>query len=220
MLPKVFEMFSQVGRNLDRAQGGLGIGLTLVRRLTEMHGGSVSAESHGMGTGSTFSVRIPAGASAASRRRTRDAERGRRRRARPAPPARARGRRQRRRRAHAVAAVGMHGHETAMAHNGPDALKALATFRPQLAFVDIGLPGLNGYEVAGACVLERRAATARAVILVALTGWGSDEDKARSREAGFDLHLTKPVDPHEVEALLNGLVSHEVRCGSRRQSAV
>ena len=204
MLPEVFEMFSQVGRNLDRAQGGLGIGLTLVRRLTEMHGGEVSAHSNGMGTGSTFVVHIPLA---------------------PAPLSSA----------HpdamgqvlAAAApqhlrvlvvddnidgaralsllLGMHGHQTATAHSGPDAVAAFATFRPHLAFVDIGLPGLNGYEVARRVRAQADDLAGLQPVLVALTGWGSDEDKIRSRDAGFDRHLTKPVDPHEVEALLLSL---------------
>ncbi len=206
MLPKVFEMFSQVGRNLDRSQGGLGIGLTLVRRLTEMHGGSVSAESHGIGTGSTFSVRIPLASSQRVSAQTESSSE-----ADPGGPAPDRlrvlvvddnvdG-------AHMLSLlVGMHHHETAFAHNGRDALKAVAEFRPQLAFVDIGLPGLNGYEVARRVRAREKGRDGPHVILVALTGWGSDEDKARSREAGFDLHLTKPVDTHEVEALLSGLL--------------
>ncbi len=148
MLPKVFEMFSQVGRNLDRSQGGLGIGLTLVRRLTEMHGGSVRAESHGIGTGSTFSVRIPlANPRPVEARKESPSE------AAPGGPA------PHRLRVLVVddnvdgarmlsLLVGLHHHETAFAHNGLDALKALGEFRPQVAFVDIGLPGLNGYEVA------------------------------------------------------------------------
>ena len=204
MLPEVFEMFSQVGRNLDRAQGGLGIGLTLVRRLTEMHGGEVSAHSNGMGTGSTFVVHIPLTPVPASS-------------AHPdamgqvlaaAAPQHLRvlvvddnidG-------ARALSLLlGMHGHDTATAYNGPDAVAAFATFRPHLAFVDIGLPGLNGYEVARRVRAQADELAGLQPVLVALTGWGSDEDKIRSRDAGFDRHLTKPVDPHEVEALLLSL---------------
>jgi len=203
LLPQVFEMFSQVGRNLDRAQGGLGIGLTLVRRLTEMHGGTVTAESPGTGRGSSFTVRIPLAVQAPAA----DLE----------PP-------------HGVVAsdtaqqlrvlivddnvdgaqtlsllVGMHGHETALAHNGPDALKVIGRFRPELAFVDIGLPGLNGYELARRVRANEIDGPGRPMMLVALTGWGSEDDKARAAAAGFDRHLTKPVDPHEVEALLAAL---------------
>ncbi len=205
MLPKVFEMFSQVGRNLDRSQGGLGIGLTLVRRLTEMHGGSVGAESHGIGTGSTFSVRIPL----ANPRRVE---------ARKESPSEAApgGLAPHRLRVLVVddnvdgarmlsLLVGLHHHETAFAHNGLDALKAMGEFRPQVAFVDIGLPGLNGYEVARRVRAREKGREGPPVILVALTGWGSDDDKARAQEAGFDFHLTKPVDAQAVEVLLNGL---------------
>jgi CheY-like chemotaxis protein/nitrogen-specific signal transduction histidine kinase len=205
MLPDVFEMFSQVGRNLDRAQGGLGIGLTLVRRLTEMHGGSVTAESGGMGTGSLFTVRMPLAQSqrtTAHREHPSDAA--------PIGPA------PRRLRVLVVddnvdgaqmlsLLVGMQGHETSMAHNGPDAIKKLATFRPQIAFLDIGLPGLNGYEVARRVRAGEHGRDGPRTLLVALTGWGSDVDKTRSQEAGFDLHLTKPVDAKDVETLLNGL---------------
>lgn len=205
MLPEVFEMFSQVGRNLDRAQGGLGIGLTLVRRLTELHGGSVKVESGGIGTGSVFTVSMPL---AQSQRTTTHREHPSD--AAPSGPA------PRQLRVLVVddnvdgaqmlsLLVGMQGHETSMAHNGPDAIKKLETFRPQLAFLDIGLPGLNGYEVARRVRASEHDRDGPRTILVALTGWGSDVDKARSQEAGFDLHLTKPVDAKDVETLLNGL---------------
>jgi PAS domain S-box-containing protein len=202
MLPCVFELFSQVGRHLDRAQGGLGIGLTLVRRLTEMHGGTVEAASEGMGRGSTFTVRVPL-----------VRERG----ARPMPASRRDGLVQaapeRRLRVLVVddnvdgastlsMLVGLRGHETAVAHDGPEALTMLAAFTPHLVFCDIGLPGLDGYEIARRVRAVERARGGGRTALVSLTGWGSDEDKHRSREAGFDLHLTKPIDPKEVEALL------------------
>ena len=196
-------MFSQVRRNLDRAQGGLGIGLTLVRRLTEMHGGTVTADSQGTGRGSTFTVRIPlAGQAPAADVAVPDT-------AIPNPaPDRLRvlivddnvdG-------AQTLALlVRMRGHETTLAHDGLEALAAIARFRPQLALVDIGLPGLNGYEIARRVRGQERDEGGPPMTLVALTGWGSDDDKARAAEAGFDRHLTKPVDPHEVEALLGAL---------------
>jgi PAS domain S-box-containing protein len=204
MLPEVFEMFSQVGRNLDRAQGGLGIGLTLVRRLTEMHGGSVKAESLGTGTGSTFTVRLPlarARPTMARRKSNRDPM--------PIEPAK-QGLR--------VLVVDdnldgadmlstlieMHGHETELAYNGPEALEKLAAFEPQVVFLDIGLPGLDGYEVARRM---RAQECGRRATLVSLTGWGSNDDKKRSREAGFDLHLTKPVNAVEIERLLKRVAS-------------
>ena len=100
--------------------------------------------------------------------------------------------------------IGMHGHETALAHNGPDALRKLAAFEPHVVFLDIGLPGIDGYEVARR--VRAQAGGGRAT-LVSLTGWGSDDDKIRSRDAGFDLHLTKPVNAVEVETLLERIAS-------------
>jgi CheY-like chemotaxis protein len=194
MLPKVFEMFAQVGTSLERSQGGLGIGLTLVKRLVEMHGGTVSAESPGAGRGSTFTVRLPLAAGAG-----RDAE--------PVQPGGAAGRRL------AVLIVDdnvdaaeshtmrleMQGPEVRTAHDGPDALRVLGTYRPDLILLDIGLPGMTGYEVARRI---RESGAHRGVTLAALTGWGQEEDRRRSREAGFDHHLTKPADPAEVEKIL------------------
>ncbi len=207
MLPEVFEMFSQVGRNLNRAQGGLGIGLTLVRRLSEMHGGSVRAESLGMGTGSTFIVRIPL-----ARIQT-----GVVTRADLLPTIVNEPTHQRMRvlvvddnldGAHMLSIlVGMHGHDTELAFTGPDALQKLAAFEPHLAFLDIGLPELDGYEIARRVRAEEKLQDRKPIVLVSLTGWGSDEDKKRSREAGFDLHLTKPVDAKTVEALLVRIAS-------------
>ena len=197
MLPEVFELFTQVGRNMDRAQGGLGIGLTLVRRLTEMHGGTVEADSGGPGHGCTFTVRLPLAGPLPT----------------PASPPTS----------EPVVGVSAHqlrvlvvddnvdgaeslsmllsiyGHTTCMAHNGHRALAAVAEFRPDIVFLDIGLPGLNGYEVARQV---RHSPSGARVMLVALTGWGSEDDRQRSKDAGFDHHLTKPVDAREVQALL------------------
>jgi CheY-like chemotaxis protein len=99
--------------------------------------------------------------------------------------------------------VGLRGHETAVAHDGPEALTMLAAFTPHLVICDIGLPGLDGYEIARRVRAVETARGGGRTALVSLTGWGSDEDKHRSLEAGFDLHLTKPIDPKEVEALLD-----------------
>jgi signal transduction histidine kinase/ActR/RegA family two-component response regulator len=202
MLSEVFEMFSQVRRDLDRAQGGLGIGLTLVRRLTEMHGGSVSADSRGLGTGSTFTVRLPvapARATLAPDESTGNAG--------VVPPSA-----ERLRvlvvddnvdaAATLAMLIGLRGHDARLAHDGPDALKELETFHPQIVFLDIGLPGINGYEVAARVRSAEQETNRPRTVLVALTGWGSNDDKTRSRESGFDFHLTKPVDGREVEALL------------------
>ncbi len=199
MLPKVFDIFTQVGQSLDRAQGGLGIGLSLVKRLVEMHGGTVDAKSRGLGEGSTFTVRLPLAAEAVN-----DA----------LPDAPVDAPETPRPRALHVLVVDdnvdgaeslamlleFNGHEARCAYTGPEALKVAREYRPDLMFLDIGLPGMNGYEVA----LELRKDQAlRGPVLVALTGWGSAEDRKRSKDVGFDYHLTKPVDPAEVEALLS-----------------
>ncbi|WP_164101059.1 PAS domain S-box protein [Candidatus Laterigemmans baculatus] len=198
MLSRVFEMFTQVGQTLGRAQGGLGIGLALVSRLVEMHGGTVSAESPGLGKGSTFVVRLPLAASepagegdghlctdpvmaAAITRRilvVDDNTDGAR-----------------------VLSMLLEnaGHTTATAYTGPAALEAADQFRPEVVFLDIGLPGMNGYEVAQRL---RGSSAADGLILVALTGWGTDNDRQRAKEAGFDHHLTKPVDAAHLESLL------------------
>jgi signal transduction histidine kinase len=197
MLPKVFDLFTQVGKHLDRAQGGLGIGLSLVRKLVEMHGGEVTAESAGPGRGSTFTVRVPLGPAPAGA-----AGAG-------GPPSPSHSRRRRVLvvddnvdAAESLAMLlGLLGHETAVAHTGPDALRQAPAFRPDVVVLDIGLPGMNGYEVARALRADEASAGA---VFVALTGWGAEEDRRRSREAGFDVHLTKPVEPRHLEELFAG----------------
>jgi PAS domain S-box-containing protein len=192
----VFEMFTQVRSSLDRAQGGLGIGLSLVRRLVELHGGRVHAFSAGRGRGSTFTVRLPL-------RR----EAGAPTRAEGAPAAQASSRRLRvlvvddnlDAAESLVALLGALGHETRMAHDGPAGLAAARSFRPDLAFLDIGLPGMNGHELARAI---RASGEPRAMMLVALTGWGAASDMTLSHEAGFDQHLTKPVSREALEQAL------------------
>ncbi len=199
MLAQVFEMFAQVNRTLDRAQEGLGIGLALVKRLVEMHGGTISAESPGKGAGSTFTVRLPhAFADAGQTEPPTTPE---------AAPAQAP---MRRRRVLVVddnvdgaesltVLLRMRGHETKSAHSGPEALDAARAFEPEVVLLDIGLPGMNGYEVAK--ILRREPSLSEAV-LIAVTGWGSEENKQRSSEAGFDLHLTKPVEVKDIESIL------------------
>jgi signal transduction histidine kinase/ActR/RegA family two-component response regulator len=215
-MPTVFEMFTQVGRNMERAQGGLGIGLSLVRRLVELHGGTVSAASDGVGRGSTFTVRLPlvpdkprgalaapvaapaaaapaAPVAAAAPAAPQDAEQGLR--------------------VLVVddnidaadtlgALLDMNGHATRVANDGYQAIEMAQEFQPQVVFLDIGLPGMNGYEVARK--LRETPGVERA-FLVALTGWGTREDRERSSEAGFDHHLTKPADMNAVETLLSNL---------------
>jgi signal transduction histidine kinase/CheY-like chemotaxis protein len=192
MLPYVFDMFTQVGRSIERSQGGLGIGLTLVRRLVEMHGGTVLAESSGPGLGSRFVVRIPLAPALEEK-------------ALPialaTPPA------ARLRilvvddNADAAEMLAMllelRGHQILVAHTGPAALEAAAELKPEVVFLDIGLPGLNGYEVARRL---RADASRPQPVLVAVTGWGSEEDRRQAKAAGFDGHLVKPVDIAKLEA--------------------
>ena len=192
----VFEMFTQVRSSLDRAQGGLGIGLSLVRRLVELHGGRVQAASAGRGQGSTFTVRLPLRRAASA--------------ALPVAEAPASETSTRRLRVLVVddnvdaaetlvALLGALGHETCVAHDGEQGLAQARAFQPDLAFLDIGLPGMNGHELARAI---RAGDDGRPVMLVALTGWGATADLALSHEAGFDQHLTKPVSREALEQAL------------------
>ncbi len=198
-LKSVFDMFKQVERHMDRAQGGLGIGLSLVRRLVEMHGGTVSAASAGAGLGSTFEVRLPlaTGDAAAPAPRRQDAATGQ-----------LEGLRILVVDDNVDAALTLSmileagGHVTRVVHDGITALGAAKEFLPQVAFLDIGMPGLNGYETASAM---RRTPGLEGVTLVALTGWGTDSDRLRSSAAGFDHHLTKPAQLRSVQDLLAGL---------------
>ena len=197
-LSTLWDMFSQVRDTLDKAQGGLGIGLSLVKKLVQMHGGSVGADSEGLGKGSTFTVRLPLIPANVDVARTVPAPKG-------IGPNSSGGRR--------VLVVDdnkdgaktlgmflkLHGHEIATAFSGPLALETAQTFKPEVVLLDIGLPGMDGYEVARRLRADPEAA---GVVLIALTGWGSESDKQKSNEAGFDLHLTKPVDVKEVQGIL------------------
>ncbi|MBA3771604.1 MAG: response regulator [Ramlibacter sp.] len=194
-LAEVFEMFTQVGHNLDRSQGGLGIGLALVRRLVELHGGTVTVESAGNGGGSTFTVRLPLVESAA--------EHGSAVPAKPREPSRSR-------RVLVVddnadaaeslaALLELSGHATHVARDGEEAIRMAHEFHPEFVFLDIGMPGKDGYEVARELRASRDTCNA---VLVALTGWGAKDDRARSRMAGFDHHLTKPAGLEAVDRLL------------------
>jgi PAS domain S-box-containing protein len=193
----VFEMFTQVRGSLDRAQGGLGIGLSLVRRLVELHGGRVNAFSAGRGHGSTFTVRLPlhqgspharaGGADAGAQVRQ------------PSPlrvlvvddNADAAD--------SLVALLDALGHTTWVARDGPAGLHRALDVQPDLVLLDIGLPGMSGYEVARAI---RRSQGVRQIVLIALTGWGAQSDQQQSHEAGFDQHLTKPVSLESLEQAL------------------
>ena len=199
-LESIFEMFTQVDRELEHSRGGLGIGLTLVRRLVQMHGGSVEARSAGEGQGSAFVVRLPLAGVAVSAA-TSDAEA-----AATAPPPRPRRILVVDDNHDAAASLAMlldiDGHQTSTAHDGAAALAAIRERRPDLVLLDIGLPLLNGYEV---CRRVRAEPWGSEVTLIALTGWGQDEDRERSRAAGFDGHLVKPVDFGALSHLLRSL---------------
>jgi len=186
-LEDVFEMFSQVSRTLDRSHGGLGIGLALVRSLVEMHGGSVRAESAGRGKGSTFTVTLPLASGGLSVHTLEQ----------PSVVARDDGKRilvvDDNEDAAELLTLSLQqlGYRTATAFDGASALTRAEEFQPQIAILDIGLPGMTGYELARSM---RQAQHSAQLSLIALTGWGSPEDRRKALEAGFDLHLTKPVD--------------------------
>jgi signal transduction histidine kinase/ActR/RegA family two-component response regulator len=196
-LGDIFEMFSQVDQSLERAQGGLGIGLTLARRLVELHGGSIEARSEGLGAGSEFIARLPAAEE------------------RPPPPdepgdeVRPGGKRRilvvddNRDSAESLAMLlRLTGSETSVAYDGEEAVQAAAKQRPDVILLDIGLPKLNGYD---ACRRVRQDRWAKNVTIIAVTGWGQEEDRRKSAEAGFDGHLVKPVDHAELMKLLANL---------------
>jgi CheY-like chemotaxis protein len=190
-------MFSQAAPALERSQGGLGIGLSLVKGLVELHGGSVEARSEGPGKGSEFAVRLPV-VDGTTAPQTPQPAGGEKATARP------------RRRVLVVddcrdaadslaMLLRLAGHEVHAAHDGREAVESAGRFRPDVALLDIGMPKLNGYEVARHI---RQQPWGRQVVLVAITGWGQEEDKRRAMEAGFDEHLTKPVAPAALEKLL------------------
>jgi CheY-like chemotaxis protein len=194
LLSRVFDLFVQGERRLDRTQGGLGIGLTLVKRLVELHGGSVEASSQGPDRGSRFTVRLSAiapragqepmrkgGGWAVAARRVLVIEDN--------ADARAMLR-------HLLEAAGHEVHEAAEGRQG---LAMALALRPEVALVDLGLPGLDGYEIARQV---RAADDRRSILLVAVTGYGSPEDRERSLLAGFDVHLVKPVDPDMLAGVL------------------
>jgi len=194
-LPRVFNMFSQVHSTTDRSEGGLGIGLALAQGLIELHGGAIEANSEGLGCGSEFTVRLP--------RRVTQAPK-----AKPNKPVATTSTLRRRiliaddnrDSAETLAALlRMEGHEVTSVHDGPVALSAFSEIKPDVALLDIGMPGLTGYEVARRM---RQSTSGASLTLIAITGWGQDIDKERAYAAGFDHHLTKPVDPHRLAELL------------------
>jgi PAS domain S-box-containing protein len=199
MLPRVFDLFTQVDRHANRAQGGLGIGLALVKSLVEMHGGSVKAHSEGTGQGCEFVVCLPlstarlptdplgtesvvADKPAARRILVVDDNRD------------------------AANSLGMLlkciGADVRIAYNGPDALEAVATWKPAVVLLDIGMPGMDGYEVAQRI---REEPQSEGMTLIALTGWGQEDDRRRARSAGFDHHMIKPPELNTLKTLLLSL---------------
>ncbi len=195
-LPHIFEMFVQIDTSLERSVSGLGIGLTLVKTLVEMHDGTVEVHSAGVGQGSEFVVRLPIVVELPK----------------PLPPeptvsepTTMIARRilvvdDNRDSAESLAMLlKLTGHETHIAYDGLEAVEAAATFRPDVILLDIGLPKLNGYE---ACRKIREQPWSKGIVIVALTGWGQDEDRRKSQEAGFDGHLVKPVDHATLTKLL------------------
>jgi CheY-like chemotaxis protein/anti-sigma regulatory factor (Ser/Thr protein kinase) len=195
LLPHVFDVFTQERQAADRARGGLGIGLTIVRNLVELHGGTVQAESEGVGKGSVFTVRLPAATEEPAAIEFSSVVE---------PVTRAS------RRVLVVddnedaldllaEVLRSAGHVVMTAKDGPTALGAAKEFHPDIAILDIGLPVMDGYELAGRMRVELGKDVPR---LIALTGYGQDSDRARAREAGFAEHLTKPVD---VGCLLGAL---------------
>ena len=202
-LPHIFELFTQAPRSLDRSQGGLGIGLAVVRKLVEMHGGTVEAQSAGLGEGTEFTVRLPVLRSPTGRSQTLSKERDE----------------------HSGAGwrvlvvddnvdsadsiamlLQVSGHDVRVAYSGPDALERAAEYQPDIVLLDIGLPGMDGYEVAR----RLRAHTQlEKVKLIAVTGYGQDADRLQSQEAGFDYHLVKPVDAQKLQDLLVELMAQK-----------
>jgi signal transduction histidine kinase/ActR/RegA family two-component response regulator len=206
MLPRIFDLFTQVDTASDRARGGLGIGLTLVKSLVEMHGGTVTAVSEGVGQGSCFTVSLPLAIDAPSGTPTEVPEDV------PLPgPG-------------ACAALGVQrvvvvddnrdaadslgqllrllGAEVRVAYDGPEALAVLAECRPTIVLLDLGMPGMDGYEVARRL---RQQPHGRELTLIALSGWGQEQDQRRTREAGFDHHFVKPADLPRLQSLLVSL---------------
>jgi CheY-like chemotaxis protein/two-component sensor histidine kinase len=202
MLPRVFDLFTQVDGTLSRSHGGLGVGLALVRTLVEMHDGRVQAYSSGLNQGSEFTVILPALATVPQRETKVVPERDR-----PTGPS-----------VRVLIAednidagdslsllLRLHGHEVVVARTGPSALEVASAFRPNVVLLDIGLPGMDGYQVAQRL---RSEPIFKDVLLCALTGWSpSEADHDRPQKAGFDHHFVKPVDLKKLIALLDAIAS-------------
>jgi CheY-like chemotaxis protein len=197
-LEKIFDMFTQLDSSLEHSQGGLGIGLTLVRRLVQMHGGSIEARSAGPGRGSQFVVRLPvattAGIPAVPRHPIDDGQAVKRRILivddnRDAAKS-------------LQMLLNIVGHDTLTTYDGETAINAIQELQPDVVLLDLGLPVIDGYEVARRVRAQRWG---HDIVLIALTGWGQDEDRQRSMAAGFNGHLVKPVEYQVLTELLNSL---------------
>jgi CheY-like chemotaxis protein/two-component sensor histidine kinase len=195
VLPRIFDLFTQADRSIARSQGGLGIGLTLVRSLVDLHGGSVSAESDGPGKGSQFTVRLPAHQMAPDQSPT------------PHQPVVGEKLRVLIVDDNVGAAIvlskllnNLWHHEVHLAHDGHEAVEQAHAVSPDLVLLDIGLPGLSGYDVARRL---RDDKSLNGAFIVALTGYGQEDDRRRSKEAGFDEHLTKPVSIPMLEGVFS-----------------
>jgi CheY-like chemotaxis protein len=199
LMPRLFTLFTQADSSLERSEGGLGVGLALVHGLVTLHGGSIEASSAGVNRGSEFIVRLPVGScvppsdlidppseetpcASALRVVVVDDNRDI---------------------ADTCAAVlELSGHRVITAYSGEAALLVAETFRPDVMLLDIGLPDMDGYQLA---TRIRKTPWGRATVLVAVTGWGQEKDKDRAFDAGFDHHLTKPIDPAALESLLQSI---------------
>jgi CheY-like chemotaxis protein/two-component sensor histidine kinase len=207
-IDSVFTMFSQVGQSIERSQGGLGIGLSLVRQLVGLHGGSVSARSPGLDQGSVFTIRLPLTLSDHGLL--------------SAPPAEVEFTDQPGLKvliaddnvdaAETMSALmSMLGHDCCVAYDGVQALNTARAMRPDVVFLDIGMPRLNGYETAAAI---RNTHGIEKTVLIALTGWGGADERAKSRAAGFDHHVTKPVNLDMLTTILASIVTARNHAGN------
>jgi CheY-like chemotaxis protein/nitrogen-specific signal transduction histidine kinase len=206
LLERIFDMFVQGRSAIERVGGGLGVGLALARRIAEAHGGSLSAHSEGEGKGAELTLRLP----------LRDKAKGRSRAAKRPPAGAMVPRRILVVDDNVDAAVSLElllkalGHEVRAAFDGSQALRMEAEFHPDVVLLDIGMPGLDGYEVARRLrALRHEQRDEQPLRIIAVTGWGQEADRSRSREAGFDVHLVKPVDPNLLTRVINnGTIVH------------
>jgi signal transduction histidine kinase/CheY-like chemotaxis protein len=203
MLGRIFDMFTQLQDYRDRTQGGLGIGLTLSKRLIELHGGTIEAFSEGLGRGSSFVVYLPLSEAVSHETAAASST------AMSSPTRRVLVAEDNADAAEMMRVMlGLNGHDVRVAADGAEAVAIAQTFKPHIAFIDIGMPRMDGYEVAD----RIRRMEGPPIVLVALTGWGQDEDKRRSLDAGFAHHLTKPPEPDVVQRLIAACGdSHETR---------